>query len=125
LFVPRGGWAGDTLRLSPGEFLSKWFGEYPHLIAASMFALGYLLLIYLGCAISVWAILRGDGSNVFPHLLVLGVALYLIGLSAGPEAYVRFRAPVMPLLTPYAGSGLLTAFDKLRQVGSNRSAKTT
>jgi hypothetical protein len=40
------------------------------------------------------------------HVFVLGIAVYVLVLSAGPEAFggrgERFRAPIMPILILYA-----------------------
>jgi 4-amino-4-deoxy-L-arabinose transferase-like glycosyltransferase len=73
-----------------------------HLIAP-IGALDYLVtaLTYVGAFLSLVAIRRGLTAAAVP----LSVAAYLVILSAGPEAYARFRVPLMPLLTICAGVG--------------------
>ena len=69
--------------------------------------LDYLVtaLVYVGALLSLLAIRRGNGRVVVP----LTVALYIVLISAGPEAYARFRVPLMPQLAICAGVGYATA----------------
>ena len=43
--------------------------------------------------------------SLSPHFFWGTIAVYLLVVSAGPEAYSRFRIPLMPLLSVYAGFG--------------------
>lgn len=62
-----------------------------------------LLAVLLAAAVgSVIAIRKRGGL-----LVVAVVAFVLIALSAGPEAYARFRVPVTPLLGVLAGAGVV------------------
>ena len=68
-------------------------------------------VLVLGCcyvsgALALWTLWRPQAPpDWWAHGLLWLVILYLVGLSAGPEAYSRFRVPVMPLLAVYAGAG--------------------
>ena len=65
---------------------------------------GYLAIMYLGVTIGVVGLV---GRRLREPLVVVGVVLvYLVLISSGPEAYSRFRAPVMPLFAVLAGIGL-------------------
>jgi 4-amino-4-deoxy-L-arabinose transferase-like glycosyltransferase len=67
-------------------------------------------LTYLGAALSFLAIRRGAGRVVVP----LAVALYIVVISAGPEAYARFRVPLMPQLAICAGVGFASCWQRRR-----------
>jgi hypothetical protein len=47
----------------------------------------------------------GSGLFSFAHAFILSVIVYLLLISGGPEAHDRFREPIMPLLSIYAGHG--------------------
>ena len=49
--------------------------------------------------------LIGDRARRAAHLFALGVPLYVLLVSAGPESEFRFRVPVVPALTLYAAAG--------------------
>lgn len=88
---------GDLFRLSLKDFFIKW-SKRPVWLLTFIFFLVYLYLMYL-------FFLRGlDFSK--EHIFVLCVILYLIGLSAGVEANVRFRVPIMPLLLVFSANGI-------------------
>jgi hypothetical protein len=65
----------------------------------------HLALVYVGAARGLRLAIRGDRSWWPAHLLLAGIAIYLVVVPAGPEAYARFRVPVMPLLAVFAGIG--------------------
>jgi hypothetical protein len=74
-------------------------------------------LLYLGLVFAPWFRLRGAAprgftrETVFIHLYLTGLILYLVVISAGPEANYRFRLPLVPLLAIYAATG----WDKVAQ----------
>jgi hypothetical protein len=53
-------------------------------------------------------LVRTGVNNDGLALLVL-TATYVIVVSSGPEAYSRFRAPIMPLLCVIAAGGLISS----------------
>ena len=75
-------------------------------------ASGYLLIVYAGLAAAMWRVMRRKPSlpDIMPHLFLWTIILYFFAISAGPEAYSRFRIPVMPLLCVYAAYGFSTLF---------------
>lgn len=76
-------------------------------IAFSSWVYGFLFLgvLYYGILVLM---LREGVNNVGLALLVLIVA-YIIVVSSGPEAYSRFRAPIMPILCVIAAAGLISS----------------
>ena len=76
-------------------------------IAFSSWIYGFLFLgvLYYGVLV---LLLREGINNVGLTLLVLIVA-YIIVVSSGPEAYSRFRAPIMPILCVIAAAGLISS----------------
>jgi 4-amino-4-deoxy-L-arabinose transferase-like glycosyltransferase len=82
-------------------------------------AVDYLVtaLAYIGTALSLLAIRRGNGRVAVP----LAVALYVIVISAGPEAYARFRVPLMPQLAICAGVGFASWWQGRRTAALVRS----
>lgn len=97
---------GDLLRLSPSEYLDRWVlarNPIPFLVFA--FALGYLVVVYVGVGRWFWRAFQAR-EMVIEYLYLWGVFLYLVVVSAGPEAYYRFRVPLMPILVLFAAQGL-------------------
>ena len=98
---------GEKLVADYWPFLPTWL-----LLAG---ASGYLLIVYAGLAAAMWAgwrAMRRKPSlpDIMPHLFLWTIILYFFAISAGPEAYSRFRIPVMPLLCVYAAYGFSTLF---------------
>ena len=71
-----------------------------------IYALAYLLVLYTCVAFGVWEVARHEKRLWASHAFIWWLILCLVVLAAGPEAYARFRVPVMPLLALYAGRGL-------------------
>jgi len=76
-------------------------------IAFSSWIYGFIFLgvLYYGVLV---LFLREGVSNVGLALLGL-TAAYVIVVSSGPEAYSRFRAPIMPILCVIAAAGLISS----------------
>jgi hypothetical protein len=64
-----------------------------------------LVLFYVVMVIGIVATFRRPGISKLVPALALLVVAYVIVASAGPEAYARMRAPVMPLLCCFAAAG--------------------
>ncbi len=114
----------DLVRLSLSEYKQKWLVEYPVQFLVFIPAALYLYSLYGFAAAGVWHSLARDRSQRFAHLLALGVILYFMVVSAGPEAYARFRMPIMPFLALYAGLGVTLLTDRLGARGA-RAARPT
>ena len=109
LLVVRVGIAGAVRMFAgPGQasltgYLSLAAGGTAALLLVGCSA-GFLLALYLLVATGCMAALRSRRDG-WAHALLLGVALYFVLVSSGPETYARFRLPIMPILAIYAGLG--------------------
>ena len=109
-----GGPLRDLFRLSFQKYLQTWVIERTGDVAMIGFSVGHLLLIYACLPISLWAILRTRDQSWAFHLVIWLVMLYFVAVSAGPGAYSRFRIPIMPFFSLYAGHGI---FQIIRRKG--------
>ena len=106
----------SLFKMSPREYIRTWILKKPCQFGLFLFASSYLMVVYIGVVIALWRLVdireetRGDfiRSKTFKgsNLLIWVIVLYLLLISAGPEAYSRFRAPVMPFFSLYGGYGL-------------------
>lgn len=107
--VPEEGPLGDLLRLDGRTYLDRWvFGRTGSWLAF-VAEQAHLLVLYAGVllwGIWSWRQRRLDADDVAAWL-VLG---YLVAVTAGPEAYARFRVPLVPLLAVYSAAGFVAAF---------------
>lgn len=106
-YVEKTGAMGDVFRLSFQQYISKWFFERTLQFAIFIFSITYLLFLYSGAICSLWQIISEEEKRIFVHLFLWWVMLYFLIVSGGPEAYARLRVPIMPLLSIYAGAGLV------------------
>lgn len=104
---------GDIFRLPAGRYFQKWVIERPGFFGFALLSVSYLLLIYVGISASFWHIIKRRDADWAIHALLWLMIVYFIVTSAGPEAYSRFRIPIMPVLCFYAGHGLSRIFAKL------------
>jgi hypothetical protein len=85
----------ELSRHSPAQWtlaLSSW-----------SYSLGFLMILYMGIMV-FW---RCQGLKSAGAVLLALTAMYIILVSSGPEAYSRFRAPIMPLLCILAAEGFM------------------
>jgi hypothetical protein len=61
------------------------------------------MILYMG----IMVLLRCQGLRSAGAVLLALTAMYIIVVSSGPEAYSRFRAPIMPLLCILAAEGFM------------------
>lgn len=78
---------------------------WPGLTAAATTGLeaGFLVLLY---PLALVGLVRGLRPSAWLGLLLFGGTVVYFAAISGPEAYARFRVPVMPLLALAAGAGL-------------------
>ncbi|MFN7927560.1 MAG: glycosyltransferase family 39 protein [Blastocatellia bacterium] len=78
--------------------------------------LGFYLLSWIGLG-------RVSLRTNFPLLILLSVGFYFIAVSGGLIAVSRFRLPLMPLLSIFAGQGISRCWDwaKRKNLGRNRT----
>lgn len=114
-YKERSGPGGDLLKLSPARYIQKWLIEHPFYTFLFWLSLGYLGILYLGVISSVRFLIK-QGSYSWPaHLFLWTIIGYLIAISAGPEAYSRFRVPLMPFFSLYAGHGISILIQKFQR----------
>ena len=111
-----GGPSKDVFKLSFTAYVQKWVIEKTGLFVLFFFAEMHLLVLYASCTVTMWQLIRTgkiwrvkEGGLRGAHILILvSIAyLFMVSISAGPEAYFRFRIPMMPLLAVYGGYGLI------------------
>ena len=105
--------AKDLFKLSLREYTQKWVVEAPLIFGVFLFTGGHLTGIYLGIAYSIIARWRLYFSHWTCNFFLWGWLFYFIIISSGPEAYSRFRVPIMPLLCIYAAYSLYRVFRTL------------
>ena len=69
-------------------------------------------VIYLGAALGLVSMMRG--RKQLPALLLAVVVGYLVLVSAGAEAYSRFRIPMVPFLSVLAAVGISGVWEQFR-----------
>jgi hypothetical protein len=116
---------GDLLRLAPGDYVRTWVVGRPALFAAFVSEMAVLVVLYVCALYGIWRVLRGQRGRLVFHLFACGVIVYLIALSAGPEAHSRFRVPFMPLLALYAGCGVSALVARLKAARSRPADERT
>jgi 4-amino-4-deoxy-L-arabinose transferase-like glycosyltransferase len=96
----------DLFTLPWRQYFRKWGREAPAALMLCLFANVHLLVVYGGVICSAITLARSPRRDSWPAHVFLGSWMgYLIVISAGPEAYARFRIPLMPLLCVYAAYG--------------------
>lgn len=101
-----GGGPMEGLRhLSIREWIRKWLGQHPLQFSLLIFEAAFMILLWGGILASLPRIAR-DRENWPLHFVLIGLCLYILILSAGPESYARFRAPLMPFFAVYATLGI-------------------
>ena len=91
----------DARRLSRFAWARKWVLGAPLLAALALGEAFVLLTGYAGLAAGPWLARRRPR---WPHhVLWIGAFVYVAAVSAGPEAYSRMRAPLMPIMAVYGG----------------------
>jgi 4-amino-4-deoxy-L-arabinose transferase-like glycosyltransferase len=89
----------DRLGLGDDK-LAAWLGR------------AWMAVIWVAAFVAVsWTIARRRDWWTLAGLLL--VISYVLLISAGPEAYSRFRVPIMPLVAALAGGGLVIAWKAL------------
>jgi 4-amino-4-deoxy-L-arabinose transferase-like glycosyltransferase len=107
--------AGRTLLGPGGGIFDAYFGSTARYVTA--YSAIYLIGIYVLVLICLIKLLRQRMLNMPQHVFLWLVVVYLVAISAGPEAYSRFRLPIMPILAVYAAGGWIQS----RYTDSNHS----
>ena len=101
--TPASGPLGDLLRLDPRAYLERWPLGRPLAFLTFVLFATYLGLLYAGAG-GWWAIHRREITAW--DFCAWGIFCYLALVSAGPEAYHRFRVPLAPILCLYSASAI-------------------
>jgi 4-amino-4-deoxy-L-arabinose transferase-like glycosyltransferase len=114
-----GGPLGDLRRLTRGEYVEKWLGRFKARFWLFLLALAHLLL--LGAGVALWVVTGSRPRRAGPpgtpghemarrvrgaHAVLWTILLYIVAISAGPEANEFFRLPIVPFLCLYAAAGI-------------------
>lgn len=104
----RGGPAQDLFKLSAQDYISKWVLTHPIVFVAFILTSAYLIILYVGSISGLVSSAKEvENQHIATNALIWTVIIYLLIVSAGPEANVRFRTPIMPLLSIFAGKGMV------------------
>ena len=108
-----GGPLRDIFKLPFAGYWQRWGKQHPWLVFLFFFTGFYLIMLYACMSFALWCLFR-TGSRLFrsAHLILWCLMLYLLFVSAGPEAYSRFRTPLMPFFSLYAGYGLMCLLNR-------------
>lgn len=106
-------WGWQIVSTRPNEYFAASFDGAVRMMCPQDLPADYNSLRWMNAAtlilfyvIGAWGAVRGTSRKNWTALALLFLALgYFIALS-GPEAYVRFRVPIMPVLALLAGSAL-------------------
>jgi 4-amino-4-deoxy-L-arabinose transferase-like glycosyltransferase len=97
----------DNVRLRSsalrGDFSEFSRSHWAMAFGSWIYGIGFLIILYLGVLL---LFLRGGFYSQGMALLIFTV-LYVLVLSSGPEAYSRFRLPIMPALCVMAAAGFI------------------
>lgn len=96
----------DLFRLPFAEFIKRWLVDKKFQFAIFLFSMAHLLIVHTCASYSLWRIIRAERPALVVHIFILGVIIYFLIISTMTEPGARFRIPIMPLITIYAGDGL-------------------
>lgn len=109
-----------AVEFSATQLRQRFESDRPLALIALVYATVYLIALYLCVFFGVWGVVRTERTILALHAFVWWMIIYLVVLAAGPEAYARFRVPVMPLLALYAGRGVKEVLAFVRQRDERR-----
>lgn len=87
------------------------------ILGIKIWAILYLILLYLGVAFSLTSIVKGRFSREqisALRLMIICIAYFTL-FSVGAEAYSRFRVPIAPALSVLGGAGWAAILDNIRR----------
>ncbi len=103
--VGKEGPLGDILRLSFQDYIQRWVVERPLSLFVFILSVSLQVLLYAGVILWGWQVFKTRRISL-QEVFLIGVAIYLIAISAGSETYFRFRVPVMPALAVISAAGI-------------------
>ena len=95
---------GDFFDLDLKSYIKKWAVNNFFYFLIFIFACTFLLVLYSG--VLAWIYKQSTSTELsWYDGFLWGILLYFIFISAGPEAYFRFRQPMIPILSIYSTLG--------------------
>lgn len=100
------------------EYIQEWAIKRTKFFILFLLAEGYLIIFYVSILHGLWQLIQTRNTSWSIHLFIWMLIMYvvIVSVSAGPEAYSRFRIPVMPLLAMYAGYGISQGISRFMKV---------
>ncbi len=121
-----------------GTSLTEWGEEYESSIFSRFFKQTspltvFLVVIQLPLLLILWVgfiygmIYFFVKKKTLPFSLLLILVLYFCIMSGGPEAWARFRVPIVPFLSIGCGIGLATIFEQIKgkSIEKNKGTEDT
>jgi hypothetical protein len=96
----------DFFQLPLRQHLERWLWSKPLPFLAFLLSAAQLVVLYGGIGLWWGGTLWAKQRVASIHLLLWGIIVYFVVVTAGPEANSRFRVPLMPVLVMYAAAGL-------------------
>lgn len=105
----------DFLHMPFERYIQEWIIERTGFFVLFLFAEGYLIIFYVSIVYTLGQLVHTRSCLWHIHLFMWMLITYvvIISISGGPEAYSRFRIPLMPFLSIYAGRGLYQMITRL------------
>ena len=97
-------WLGDIFNLDMKTYINKWIVGDTVYFFNFIYSSVYLVMIYLGIVYWIYSSFNSNNINSADFFL-WGILIYFLFISSGPEAYFRFRMPIMPILSIYSALG--------------------
>jgi 4-amino-4-deoxy-L-arabinose transferase-like glycosyltransferase len=97
---------GDFERMTTSNFIHKWWTTLRFKFIYSLFNTCHLYFSYSMVFVGLVVLWRYEAAKRTALILLLLVCGYQILISAGPEAYTRFRLPIAPILFCITGIGI-------------------
>ena len=95
---------GDIFNLDMKTYINKWIVGDTVYFFNFIYSSVYLVMIYLGIVYWIYSSFNSNNINSADFFL-WGILIYFLFISSGPEAYFRFRMPIMPILSIYSALG--------------------
>ncbi|MCM8827618.1 MAG: glycosyltransferase family 39 protein [Candidatus Omnitrophica bacterium] len=95
----------DLLRLPLKNYIKKWIAKRTLEFIVFLFAIFYLITLYITATYSLYKISTGQKEQISPTIFIFIIILYFLIISAGPEAGARLRVPLMPFFCLLSARG--------------------
>ena len=107
-----GYYTNNRMTFTGTKNLKEFLFCQPLILSCDLIALIYLCIVYIYFFWGYGIILFQEKKSRGIHLFFLGVFLYFTILTISPQAYRRFRVPIIPLFSIYAAFGISQSFSR-------------